>query len=267
MFFYATGTALFLSPNSIVAGGVSGLAVLINVLNGSLKVGVMIVAINIPILLLGVKAMGLAFTLKCLITIGALGLATELIGLIPCFTDDKILAALYGGLCQGIGIGLFVRFEFSSGGTELLGRLIARVVKFVKIPVCVGLLDGLIVIFGTIVTKSPDNMLYALIVIFVSTKRSELMLMGIEKSELCIIITDKGKELSAVLIAASPRGNTMLEGNGMYTDEKHDVLLTCVKSRQLTQLKQIVKGVDACAFVIVNDSVEVRGKGFQRLEK
>ena len=116
---------------------------------------------------------------------------------------------------------------------------------------------------------SADNILYALIVVFVSTKLSELILTGVEKSKLCIIICNvgKGKEIAQTLIEKSPRGVTMLNGEGMYCREDRDVLLTCVKNRQLTQLRQIVHSVDEAAFVIINDSVEVRGKGFTSWEK
>ena len=127
-------------------------------------------------------------------------------------------------------------------------------------------LDGIIVILGAIFTKNPNNMLFAIIVIFVSTKVSETILVGIEKSKLCIIISDKGEAISDALIEASPRGVTMLDGEGMYTRSAHNVLLTCVKNRQLSQLKQIVNSVDPGAFIIINDSVEVRGKGFRSLQ-
>ena len=108
-------------------------------------------------------------------------------------------------------------------------------------------------------------MMYALIVIFLSTKVSEIILVGVEKSKLCIIITDKGREISDELLRNSPRGVTMLDGEGMYTKRNRDVILTCVKNNQLTQLKQIVKSIDEHAFIIINDSVEVRGQGFQSL--
>ncbi|MBQ7913008.1 MAG: YitT family protein [Clostridia bacterium] len=162
-------------------------------------------------------------------------------------------------------IGLFVRYQFSSGGTELLGRLISRWIKRLNIPVCVGVLDGIIVVAGAIVTKTPSNMLYALIVIFVSTKVSEIILVGLEKSKLCIIISDKGEEIAGELLEKSPRGITMWEGQGMYTHKEHNVLLTCVKNHQLTQLKQIVNSVDENAFIIINESIEVRGQGFKAL--
>ncbi len=263
---YGCSTSLFLAPNSIVAGGISGLSVMLNLLNGKLKIGMLVILLNVPILLLGLRLQGWNFILRCLVTIVSLGVITDLFAYVEPITDNPLLACLYGGLCQGIGIGLFVRYEFSSGGTELLGRVFSRLLPVLKIPVCVGILDGIIVVLGAIVTKSPDNMLYALIVIFASTKVSEIVLTGLEKSKLCIIITDKGEELSNVLVHNSPRGVTMLQGQGMYTNKEHKVVLTCIKNRQLTQLKMLVNSVDQNAFIIINESIEVRGKGFQSLQ-
>ena len=264
---YALSTRLFLAPNSIIAGGVSGLSVLINKFFPVLEIGMISIIINIPILLGGLKFQGWKFIIRCLITIVTLGLITDLFMLLPKMTSDGVLASLYGGVCQGIGIGLFVRYEFSSGGTELLGRLISRMVKVLKIPVCVGILDAIIVVLGAILTKNPNNMLYALIVVFVSTKVSEIILVGLEKSKLCIIVSDKGEEIATTLLQKSPRGVTMLDGEGMYTRKQHNVLLTCVKNAQLTQLKQIVKEIDEHAFIIINESVEVRGQGFKDLNE
>lgn len=264
---YGASTSLFLAPSSIVAGGISGLAVMLNLLFEELPVGMLIIALNVPILLAGIRMQGWKFIIRALITIVTLGIVTDLLAKIPFTPDDSVLASLYGGILQGIGIGFFLRYEFSSGGTELLGRIISNLVKVIRIPVCVGILDGIIVVLGAIATKDPNNMLYALIVIFVSTKLSEWILVGGEKSKLCIIITDMGKEISESLLKNSPRGVTLLEGEGMYTHKDKAVLLTCVKKRQLTQLKQLVYNVDSHAFIIVNDSVEVRGKGFQALEE
>ena len=262
---YGSSTSLFLARNEIIAGGASGLAVLINYLNPAWTVGIVLMCINVPILLLGIKYQGWKFILRCLLTVATLSLVTDLLAKAPLMTEDTVLASLYGGICQGIGIGLFVRYQFSSGGTELLGRIMARFIKGFNIPVCVGILDAAIVIVGAVVTKNPSNLLHALIVVFLSTKVSELVLVGLEKSKLCIIISDKGEEISAELLKNSPRGVTMLDGQGMYTHKDHNVLLTCVKNYQLTQLKQIVKSVDEYAFIIVNEAVEVRGQGFKSL--
>lgn len=265
--FYALSIVLFLEPCGIVAGGVTGLSTLFHLLNEKIPIGLISVAINIPIFLIGLKYTGWRFILRCFLTVATLGLFTDVLAFLPPMTSNPLLASLYGGVCQGIGIGLFIRYEFSSGGTELLGRVISKWVKVLGIPVCVGICDAIIVVTGAIALTSADNILYALIVVFVSTKLSELILMGLEKSKLCIIISNKGKEISQTLIEKSPRGVTMLNGEGMYCREERDVLLTCVKNRQLTQLREIVHSIDDKAFVIVNDSVEVRGKGFTSWEK
>lgn len=263
---YGVSTSLFLAPNSIVAGGVSGIAVMITHFYQNIPIGTLIILFNIPILVVGIKMHGIKFISKCLLTVVVLGVITDLLAMIPLnLTNDGVLASLYAGICQGIGIGLFVRYQFSSGGTELLGRIFSKITKRISIPVCVGLIDGFIVILGAILTKNPSNMLHALIVIFLSTKVSEIILVGLDKSKLCIIISDKGEEISKALIEKSPRGITMMDGQGMYTHKEHNVLMTCVKNHQLSQLKEIVKNIDSTAFIIINESIEVRGKGFKDL--
>ena len=266
---YGMSTSLFLAQNQIIAGGITGLAVIFNYLNENIPIGMISIVLNLPILILGVKFLGWRFVIRCLITVATLGVITDALAYV--FTDpitsDGVLASIYGGICQGVGIGLFVRYQFSSGGTELLGRLISRFSKMLSIPVCVGILDGIIVIIGSIVTANPANMLHALIVVFLSTKVSERILVGFEKSKLCIIISDKGEEISKILLENSPRGITMWDGQGMYTHKAHNVLLTCVKNYQLSQLKELVNSVDPGAFIIINDSAEVRGQGFKSLQK
>ena len=276
---YGASTALFLEPNGIVAGGITGLSVLINlVFNTPISVGVWFIIINLPILIFAVKSQGVKFILRCLITIVTLGLITDLIEYLNIYfrgdglgvslplTTDNVLASLYGGIFQGIGIGLFVRYQFSSGGTELLARLIARISKGISIPICLAVLDGAIVVLGTFAT-SVENILYALIVVFISAKLSETILVGLEKSKLCIVITNKGEEIAKTIIAQCPRGVTRLDGEGMYTNLHHDVLLTCVKNHELTKVKKIINSIDPTAFVIINDSTEVRGLGFKSLNE
>ncbi len=274
---YGTATSFFVEPNSIVAGGVTGVAVILSFVGIPLDVGAMIIIINIPILICAIKSQGLKFVFRCLLTTVTLGVATDLIAKLNpilfadmpsgIITDNGVLASLYGGVCQGIGIGLFVKYQFSSGGTELLARLFARIIKGINIPVCLGVLDGIVVVVGSIVTKNPTNMLYALIIVFVSAKVSEIVLVGLEKSKLCIIISDKAEDIANALIEKSPRGVTFLKGYGMYAKRERGVLLTCVKNPQLSLVKKIVKEVDEKSFIIINDSVEVRGQGFQSLNE
>lgn len=261
---YSLSLCVFLIPNAIVGGGVSGAASLINIMTG-LPAGVFIVVINVPILAFGFKMMGWQFILRCLVTTVTLGLCTELLAFLPALTDNPVLAAMYGGILQGFGIGLFIRYETSSGGTELLGRLTHHVLPFGSIATHVALFDGLVVLLGAIVMKNPENVLYALILIFVSAKVSDMIVLGLDKAKLCYIITDKAEEISDYLLSHSPRGVTLIQGEGMYSKKPHGVLLTCVKKNQITALKASVKQLDENAFVIVCEANEVYGKGFHQI--
>lgn len=177
-----------------------------------------------------------------------------------------MLAALYGGLLQGIGIGLFIKYETSSGGTELLGRITHHVIPFGSIATHVALFDGVVVIVGAFALENSENILHALILIFVSAKVSDLIVMGLTKSKMCYIITTKAQEISEYLISHSPWGVTLINGEGMYSKQPRGVLLTCIKNHQIESLKNMVKQLDQNAFLIVCDANEVYGKGFNRIK-
>lgn len=268
---YALSLKMFLEPNVITGGGVSGAASLIGLLTG-LPTGIFIIGINLPILIFGFKMMGWKFILRCFITTACLSLATEFWELVlpdpewltENLTNDSVIASLYGGLLQGVGIGLFIKYETSSGGTELLGRLTHKVIPFGTIPTHVAILDGMVVVVGACFLGF-GNILYALILIFVSAKVSDLVVMGFGKAKLCYIISDKAEEISEFLISHSPRGVTLVQGEGMYTKTPKGVLLTCVKSNQVNNLKISIKELDEHAFVIFTDANEVYGKGFNHI--
>lgn len=268
---YAASLGVFLIPNEIVGGGVSGAASLIQIIT-DWPAGIFIVLINVPILIFGFRLMGWKFIIRCFITTTALGFCTELLDYLAeqtalnQLTRNPLLAALYGGLLQGVGIGLFIKYEMSSGGTELLGRITYHAVPFGSIATHVALFDGIVVVAGSFVLKNPENVLHALILIFVSAKVSDMVVMGLSKAKMCYVITTKAEEISEYLISHSPRGVTLINGEGMYSKQPKGVLLTCVKSYQIESLKNTVKQLDQGAFVIVCDANEVYGKGFNRIK-
>lgn len=268
-FSYALSTRLFLDPNDIFGGGVSGASLLIEFwTNKFILAGTCSIIINVPILILGFKLMGWKFILNSFITIATLGLFTDLLEPIcakfPPITNDKLLASGYAGILQGIGIGLFIKYEMSSAGTELLGRLTHHVLPFGTIATHVALFDGLVVLVGAF-KVGPENILYALILIFLSAKVSDLIVFGLTKAKMCYIITEKADEIAEYLIAHSPRGVTKVDGEGMYSKTDKGVLFTCVKSNQVVSLKSAIKKLDENAFVIMCDANEVYGKGFHHI--
>ena len=264
-FSYALSLQMLLIPNHIVGGGVSGAASLIEIKTG-LPAGLFIVLINVPILIFGFRLMGWKFILRCFITTASLGLATEILSwFIPPITDNPILASAYGGIFQGIGIGLFIKYETSSGVTELLGRITNHAIPLGSIATHVAIFDAFVVILGAILLENPENVLYALILIFISAKVSDMIVLGLSKAKMCYIITTKAEEISDFLISHSPRGVTLINGEGMYSRQPRGVILTCVKNSQIAYLKSSIKQLDENAFVIVTDATEVYGKGFKNI--
>ena len=273
---YSLSTRALLDPNNIIGGGVSGASLLLEKLTQiPYSYSIFMVLINVPILILGFKLMGWKFILNCFITtatLSATGALWELILKDATITDNKILAAAYSGILQGIGIGLFIKYEMSSGGTELLGRLTHHVLPFGTIATHVALFDGLIVAVGAFVLNEQasvlpafESIMYVMILIVVSAKVSDLIVFGLTKARMCYIITEKADEIAEFLITHSPRGVTKVDGQGMYSKTDKGVLMTCIKSNQVVALKLAIKNLDENAFVIVCDANEVYGKGFTHI--
>lgn len=262
---YSLALLLFLIPHGIVAGGISGIATIINI-KTNLNVGIIIIVLNIPLILVSYKMMGAKFVLRYFITTAVLSLFSGVLGFLPTLTENPLLAAVYAGLLQGIGIGLFVKYQVSSGGTEILGRIIYKLLPKFSIPTYIAIFDAIIVIAGAIIFNNPENVLYALLMIFISAKVSDGIIVGINRSKLCFIITEKAEIVGKALLSSSPRGITLLNGTGMYTNLPKGVLLTCIKSDQLEHLKLLVRMIDENAFVIVNDTITVLGKGFNEYD-
>ncbi len=273
---YAVGFCFFIEPNNIVAGAMTGLAMVVSHFIPAIPVGIWGYILNLPIIIIAFFNQGKKFTVNCLITIIVLYAFI--------FSFDKIIAynnisvdlssiglgllpnAVFGAIMQGIAIGLYCKYRCSSGGTELLGRFIHEWShKKASIPVFNGICDTIIVLLGFFTFKDVSNLFYALIVIFIVTKVSDIVLMGFASSKLCYIITDKGEEIGHYLVQHSPRGVTLINGKGMYTDKKREVLMTVVKKNQLTNLKETIEFLDKNAFMIVSETNEVLGNGFKKL--
>ncbi|MCI8650688.1 MAG: YitT family protein [Anaerotruncus sp.] len=263
---YALSIDVFLLPNSIVTGGVTGAATLISLLTG-LGAGTFSILLNLPILLLGLRSQGKWFILRCLITTTVLGIFIDLFAGLPSMTTDPLMASIYGGIVQGVGIGLFCRYSVSSGGTELLARILLPRFPAMSLAGLLAALDGIVVLVGSIVLRNPENMLRALIVIYLSAKVSDLIITGLDYAKMVYIISDHADEVAQGLISNSPRGVTKFTGVGMYTHRDKNMLMTVVKRAQLAQLRQLVKQADSAAFVIVSETTEVLGNGWKNLNE
>lgn len=263
---YAFSLSQFLIPFQIVAGGMSGLATILNFLSPKISVGMFTAILNLPILIIAFKSEGYKFILRCLLTILILSLFTDIIKF-PTITQNVLLATLYGGILQGISIGFFCRYSVSSGGTELLGRVISSKFKAFPMVYYIYGMDALIVILSAIVFKTPENVLYAIIIIFISVQLSDRIIIGFQTAKMCMIISEKSEIIGEYLVAHSPRGVTNFNGMGMYTKQPKNLLITVVKRNQVGKLKEWVSYLDPYAFVIVSNTTEVLGNGFKTINE
>lgn len=254
-------------PNNIVSGGLTGIAQILNLLTG-LPVGVMVIAMNVPLFLVAWRQFGLRFIIYSLIGMVGSSLAIDFFNLFPLtLTDDILLAAVYGGLLKGLGYGLIFYVGGTSGGTDILSRMLRRKYAYIQLGNISLALDATVVAAFAVIFKRADAAMYTIITMFVSSRVINLLLYGSVNSSVCYIVTVRPHDIARAVGDRLHRGATLLKGEGAYSGEERDVVLCAVKRQQIPALKKIVSDIDGHAFVIVTQSHEVFGKNFQNIEK
>jgi uncharacterized membrane-anchored protein YitT (DUF2179 family) len=252
---------VFLLPNQIASGGVSGISTItLNVLGW--EPAYVQWAFNIPLFIAGVILLGKQFGVKTLVGTIFLPFVVFLTKDIAPWTMDALLGALFGGIGVGLGLGIVFRGNASTGGTDLAAQIINKYTGL-TLGTCVVLIDGLIVITAAIVFDIERG-LYALIALYVTSRTIDLVQVGFGRSKTAMIITNKQEEVREGILNKIDRGVTKLSAYGGFTDNERPVLLCVVDQREFTKLKQLVKTVDPTAFVVVMDASEVLGEGFKR---
>jgi len=257
----AIGFNVFLLPNQVASGGVSGISTILHGLFGW-NPGLVQYAFNIPLFLAGVLILGKKFGVKSFVGTITLPFIVLLTNSWEPWTDNPLLGALFGGIVVGLGIGLVFKGNASTGGTDLLAQIITKYTGF-SLGTSVLLIDGIIAISAAIVFDLEKG-LYALIGLYVTTKTIDIVQLGFSQSKMVYIITLKQDEVRDAIYAEIDRGVTKLPAIGGYTGEARPVLMVVVYQTEFTKLKQLIKSVDPSAFVIVSDAYEVLGEGFKR---
>lgn len=258
----AIGFNLFLFPNRVASGGVSGISTILHALFGW-NAGLIQFAFNIPLFIAGVLVLGKKFGLKSFVGTLALPLFVILTESWESWTTNALLAAIFGGITVGFGIGLVFKGNASTGGTDLLAQIITKYTGL-TLGTSVLLIDGLIAISAAIVFDLEQG-LYAIIGLYVTTKTIDVVQLGFSQSKMVYIITNKQDEVRDAIYAEIDRGVTKVPTLGGYTGEERLMLMVVVYQKEFTKLKQIIKNVDPTAFVIVSDAYEVLGEGFKRV--
>ncbi|MBP1932570.1 YitT family protein [Ammoniphilus resinae] len=260
-FIIAVTFNLFLNAFDIASGGVSGISIILQDLFGwrpaFTQWGVNILLIGLGFLLLGKQ-----FGMKTIIGTLILPLFVFLTEDWQTITSNPLLAALYGGVGVGLGIGLVFRANASTGGTDLVAQIIHKYSGF-TLGIAVLLIDGLVV-FSAAIVFGPEKALYALVALFVTGKTVDVVQIGLGVSKIGFIISEKQEEIRTAILYDLDRGVTKIPGYGGYTEKERPVLMCVVSQREISRLKNVVREIDPKAFVIVADAHEVLGEGFKR---
>ena len=266
----AVGLRLFLVPANLASGGISGISQLIHHYTGW-PIGVMVLIGNLPLFLLGWRWLGgRRFLMRTIVAVAAYSLFLDLLTLLPFFpkngiTDDLVLNSLYGAVAVGIGYGLVYRAQGTSGGSDILARILNR---WRGIPMTQSyLMTDTLVILAAGFVFGWKQALYALIVLYVSGLVVDSTLEGASTVRTAMIVTGQSQKMAERILSEMERGVTILNGEGAYTGESRCVLYCVVSRSEVQQLKTIVHESDASAFMVIGQAHEALGEGFQSFKK
>lgn len=258
-------------PISLVTGGFTGLAIIVkNITQGVVPEGIPLwftnFMLNIPVFAVARKIKGKAFIGRTLIGTFLLSAWLYIIPSVDLTQGDYILAAVFGGLIGGIGMGFILLSKATTGGTDMVATLIQHYLKHYSIVQIMQILDGLIVLCGFFVFGIRAA-LYAMVAIFITSKVSDALMEGLKFSKTAFIITDQYEQVSRRILEDLERGVTGLKAKGMYSGEDKCMLYCVVSQKEIVRVKEITAEVDPNAFVIVSDAREVLGEGFLEYSK
>lgn len=273
---------LFLIPYKLAPGGVSGLSTVIYYVSGNtIPVGLLMLLFNVPLFLTGLKSKGRDFLFRSLY--GAVMLSIMIDGTWPFFNKliyeylvrfdetmavpDLLLNAFIGGLIMGFGLGIILKEDATTGGTDLAASLLKKFFPKFSVGQYLLFLDGCVILFATLAFNSVKLGLYAAISLYVSSKTIDAYLEGLNFAKTLLIISNQSEEIAQRLLYDVERGVTGLKGVGMYSKQDKTVLLCVVKREEIGTVKEIVKDCDPNAFVLLIDAREVLGEGFLPLQE
>lgn len=257
----AVGIEIFLVPNSIMDGGIVGISIILAKLTG-VKLGLFLFVLNIPFFYLGYKQIGKTFAISTIFGITILSIAATFFHPVTAFTSDTLLAAVFGGIALGAGVGLVIRYGGSLDGTEILAILINKQLPF-SVGEIVMFFNIFIFTWGGFVF-GWDRAMYSVIAYFVAFKTIDVVIQGLDESKSAWIISDQYEEIGEAIIARLGRGVTYLNGEGAYTGDDKKVIFCVINRLEEAKLKSIVEDMDKSAFLAVGDIAEVRGGRFKK---
>ena len=254
---------LFLTPNRIAPGGITGVAMILNHLT-HWPVGVMSLVLNVPLFLIGYRAMGKIFAFRSLVATVLFSLSIDILPLRP-LTEDPLLGTLYGGILLGAGLGLIMRGGATTGGSDMIARMVHKRFQFISVGTFLFAIDCAVVIAAAFLIGTSEA-LYALINIFLAAKVMDAVIIGFSSNNACFVISSRWEEISRRIMQDMNRGVTQLTARGAYTGTDRPTLLCVISRSEIMAFKRILREEDENAFVIIVEAHEAIGDGFSGME-
>lgn len=255
----ALGFNLFLKPNQIASGGTVGISLLVKQLF-NIEPAITQWGANIPLIFVGLVLMGRKFTLRTIFGSLVLPLFILFTTNIHSITSNLLLASIYGGLLSGLGLGIVFKNNGSTGGTSIIASIINKYTG-VSIGNSQGIIDGCVIIAAAFIFN-PEKALYSIISLFITTKAIDLIQLGFSGSKVAFVVSDKSEDIKSIVLKDLDRGLTKLSGFGGYTEEECTVLMVVMDQSEVNRFKNLVKSIDSNAFIIISETHEVLGQGF-----
>ncbi len=257
----AFGYSMFYLPPKIVSGGVTGLSTIIYHAF-SVSPGLSYAVINLILLLISFRVLGKRFIINTLLGAGLMSLFTEIFSHIPPLVDDVVLCSIFGAIFYGFGVGLALVYGFSTGGTDILARLIQHYFPHAAIGTLLLFVDGAVILLGVFVIGEIALSLYGIISLFISSFAVNYLIRRLNVSKLAFVITEKGEECAKTLVSSLPRGVTVIDVKGAYTGEKKTLLMSALKEKEIPRFQNILTEIDPEIFIIYSESEQIFGNGF-----
>lgn len=258
---YSAGLEIFLVPNNIIDGGVVGISIMASYLTG-IPFGAYMVVLNLPFLYLGYKQIGKTFAISTIISIIALSIFSEFLEPIPGITEDYFLAAIFGGIIAGAGVGLVIRQGGSLDGAEITAIILDRKTSFSVGEVV--MFFNLFILGAAGFVFGWDKAMYSLVAYFIISKMIDIVIKGLDESYAVMIVSDEYEEIADALMHRLGRGVTYLHGQGAYTGDDKQVLYCVVTRLEVVKLKDIALEKDESAFVTINPVHDIVGGRFKK---
>ena len=265
---YAIGFQYFMFPNNIVSGGLTGIAMILNHFT-RWPVGMTVLVMNVPLFLIAWRHFGADYLIGSLVGTAISSICVDLFastGIVA--TTDPMLGSIIGGVIKGAGLGMIYYVGASTGGIDIVAKMLRQKYQQINFGTIVLILDVVIVGAYALVLDKYQSAMYSLIGMYVVSKVVDLALYGIDNSSLCYIVSEKSDELAREIISGHVhRGVTILEGEGAYSHQTKHVIMCVIKRTQIGEMRRLVKQVDERAFFIVTDAKNVFGNGFENISE